>query len=426
MIKHGRINVMCSAVRIILPLVVLLLSFNFTAAEDFSWSWEDDELSEGTGTEASDIDEENILLNLDEPVLDDEENGEKESAGVEQSSGSERTGVDADAYNELLRSNLELRRQIAEVTQSEEKARQENEQLGNEIKDMEGRLSVLVNKIQEINNEKQSSGADLDKVMQLESELAQAEEEKARFNNELKQLRGQLSALEQKSKYQPTSLVQPGSDLFEQLQNENVSLKKELREALEAKNKADKEVTQAQELKQMLGHSKSVEKEQKKMIGELLKQIPAMEQELLSIKATATEKEMVLGATEKELEETRRELEKRDYRLVKAEKMADLLEKTRKEVMRVSDIEKRNMHYNMGVVYAKEGRSGDAEREYLNALRIDPSDADAHYNLAILYENEIKDIGKAIRHYKAYLKLRPHANDVDTVRLWLISLEARK
>ena len=419
-------TVLYSAVRIILPLVMLLLGVNLAVAEDFSWSWEDGESPESAETDAGDIDEENILLNLDEPALDDEESVNKESTGEEQSSDSEYTGVNIDAYNELLRSNLDLRRQIAEVTQSEEKARQENELRGNEIRDMEGRLSILVSKIQDINKEKELSGADLDKVMQLESELAQAEEEKARFNDELEQLRRQLSALEQQSKYQPTSSVRPGSDLFEQVQKENVNLKKELREALEAKTKAVKEVTQAQELKQMLDYSKSVEKEQKKMIGELLKQIPAMEQELLSIKATASEKEMVLGATEKDLEETKRELEKRDYRLVKAEKMADLLEKTRKEVMRVSDVEKRNMHYNMGVVYAKEGRSKDAEVEYLNALRIDPSDADAHYNLAILYENEIKDIGKAIRHYKAYLKLRPHANDVDTVRLWLISLEAKK
>ncbi len=426
MIKHGRIDVMCSAVRIILSLVVLLLGVNLAAAEDFSWSWEDGESPESAETDAGDIDEENILLNFDEPALDDEESVNKESAGEEQSSGSKYTGVDVDAYNELLKSNLDLRRQIAEVTQSEEKARQENELRGNEIRDMEGRLSILVSKIQDINKEKELSGADLDKVMQLESELAQAEEEKARFNDELEQLRRQLSALEQQSKYQPTSSVRPGSDLFEQVQKENVNLKKELREALEAKTKAVKEVTQAQELKQMLDYSKSVEKEQKKMIGELLKQIPAMEQELLSIKATASEKDMVLSATEQDLEETRRELEKRDYRLVKAEKMADLLEKTRKEVMRVSDVEKRNMHYNMGVVYAKEGRSKDAEVEYLNALRIDPSDAYAHYNLAILYENEIKDIGKAMRHYKAYLKLRPHANDVDIVKQWLISLEAKK
>ena len=74
----------------------------------------------------------------------------------------------------------------------------------------------------------------------------------------------------------------------------------------------------------------------------------------------------------------------------------------------------------MAVVYAKEGRAMDAEREYLRALKLDPTDPAVHYNLGILYEEQLNKIHKAVLHYKKYIQLAPFAKDVDTVRQWLI------
>jgi tetratricopeptide (TPR) repeat protein len=75
------------------------------------------------------------------------------------------------------------------------------------------------------------------------------------------------------------------------------------------------------------------------------------------------------------------------------------------------------------VIYAREGRADDAEREYLNALRIDPNDADVHFNLGILYEEEKRDRHRAIRHYTKYLKLNPYGPDAEKVGLWIKQLE---
>ena len=117
------------------------------------------------------------------------------------------------------------------------------------------------------------------------------------------------------------------------------------------------------------------------------------------------------------------ELDRREYRLAKAQKMADLLAKTRTEVLQSNNREKLDMHYNMAVIYSKEGRSRDAEAEYLKALRIDPSDADIHYNLGILYDQDLKNPKRAMMHYRRYLAIRPSAADVDQVKSWIVELD---
>ena len=117
------------------------------------------------------------------------------------------------------------------------------------------------------------------------------------------------------------------------------------------------------------------------------------------------------------------ELQKREQRLIKAERMTAVLEKARDDVAQVSERERRDMHYNMAVVYAKEGRLREAEGEYLRALQIDPNDPAVHYNLGILYDDELNDKGKAAMHYRKYLKLSPHGSDVDAVKSWLLKIE---
>ena len=93
--------------------------------------------------------------------------------------------------------------------------------------------------------------------------------------------------------------------------------------------------------------------------------------------------------------------------------------------MQVNNSEKRDMHYNMAVVYAKEHRFKDAEIEYLKALRLDPTDAAVHYNLGILYDDELDEKLKASVHYRKYLRLAPHAPDVNDVRGWLLAIDMK-
>ena len=67
--------------------------------------------------------------------------------------------------------------------------------------------------------------------------------------------------------------------------------------------------------------------------------------------------------------------------------------------------------------------SGEAEQEYLKALRIDPTDAFCHYNLGILYDDELGSKRRAAMHYRRYLLLAPYSPDVDHGQEWLNRLE---
>jgi tetratricopeptide (TPR) repeat protein len=75
-------------------------------------------------------------------------------------------------------------------------------------------------------------------------------------------------------------------------------------------------------------------------------------------------------------------------------------------------------------MYAKDGRPRDAESEYLRALEADSNDADVHYNLGILYDDELREEGKAAAHYSRFLKLNPHSGEAETVVLSFLAHRA--
>ena len=50
------------------------------------------------------------------------------------------------------------------------------------------------------------------------------------------------------------------------------------------------------------------------------------------------------------------------------------------------------------------------------SLEANPRSAAAHYQLAVLYENQVSDPAAAIYHYKRYLKLNPNAGNAEAIR----------
>jgi len=77
-------------------------------------------------------------------------------------------------------------------------------------------------------------------------------------------------------------------------------------------------------------------------------------------------------------------------------------------------------HYNFGVIKAREHEFEKAIAEFQKALEFIPEDADAHFNLAVLYDEEMNDSEKAVEHYRAYLKHTPQAEDRQKVEKWII------
>ncbi|PXF57249.1 MAG: hypothetical protein C4B58_10565 [Deltaproteobacteria bacterium] len=81
------------------------------------------------------------------------------------------------------------------------------------------------------------------------------------------------------------------------------------------------------------------------------------------------------------------------------------------------------VYNNLGEILRREKRFKSARKAFRQALAINPGYAPAHFNLAVLYDRDIKQPELAIYHYRQYLKLKPQATDVLQVRQWLQKLE---
>jgi|GEM_PF-2045601 len=357
------------------------------------------------------------------------------------------SSIDSRAYDELIRENLQLQRSIAEIKQDKDLARRENEKLGREVKDLERKIADSVSRISELSGQKKSSSDDPARLKELEARLKKAEQEKAQLNADLSALKkvasGTSGADSATGVSRPSSPIKQGSDLYRQIESENTILKQKLveleadrqktiksrtekeKEEMLAAEEARRAVEAQKEMKAKLESAKSSENKQKKLVADLAERIPGMQKEMTVLQRKVAEKDAVLRENERNLEILASEIEQRENRIRKAEKMVSLMEQAQKDVSQVSDTEKRDMHYNMASVYAQVGRFRDAEREYLHALRLDPLDADVHYNLGILYDENLNDKQRAAMHYRRYLKLRPNGSDVDSVKNWLMNIDMK-
>lgn len=80
-------------------------------------------------------------------------------------------------------------------------------------------------------------------------------------------------------------------------------------------------------------------------------------------------------------------------------------------------------HYNLGVFYTQNKNFDLAVTEFKTALTYNPRNAQAHYNLGIIFDDYFKDKENARYHYKSFLELEPSSDDADSVREWLAAIK---
>lgn len=85
--------------------------------------------------------------------------------------------------------------------------------------------------------------------------------------------------------------------------------------------------------------------------------------------------------------------------------------------------EKEAMHYNIGCVLRSVGQYRKAEQAFMEALALNPRDPAVHFNLGILYDEDLKRPDKAKKHYQVFLNLAPDDEDAGRVYQWLTALE---
>ena len=81
------------------------------------------------------------------------------------------------------------------------------------------------------------------------------------------------------------------------------------------------------------------------------------------------------------------------------------------------------MHLNLGIVLFNLGKIEDAIDEYSNALTLEPSYIDAHFNIAAAYLLIAAEKDKAIYHFNQVLSLNPDYKNKKFIEQALAKLE---
>lgn len=81
------------------------------------------------------------------------------------------------------------------------------------------------------------------------------------------------------------------------------------------------------------------------------------------------------------------------------------------------------LNYTLGVNYKKLGMNRSAIKAFQTALELDPDHADSHFELARVYD-ALGERELAMAQFRQYVQLRPHAEDVERVKGWLLRVES--
>jgi len=83
-----------------------------------------------------------------------------------------------------------------------------------------------------------------------------------------------------------------------------------------------------------------------------------------------------------------------------------------------------DMFYNLGVLLTRNGEYKHAVECFNRAIALRPEDADCHYNLAVVYDEQLHNDVMALKHYHEYLRLEPNTPELLKIRKWIIDKEA--
>jgi len=354
--------------------------------EDFSWSWEK---RRAANTETNKVP-------VPVPAV-------KKPPAV----ANGQSGITVGAYQELLQENVELRQKLAKQTRESEALKGEKSKLAGDLREMDQKLATFAETMKRLQDEKDEALAKAAGAEAAPAALDAADD----LMKEITALRTLVAEFkEQQAKPVSEDAIRADSMLYKELQRKAFLLEEKLVQVDEEREKAVRLSEHlALRCDRIRQQSEETERELRIEISEL--------------KTRLSEKEAAVRIRTKEVEALEKALSHEKQRVVQLLAANEQVTYAKESVEQVTDEEQRDMHYNMGVVYAKEGKFSEAEKEYLMALKYDPSDPDLHYNLGVLYDDDLKMPDKAAVHYRRYLRLAPKAADMDAVREWLMRIE---
>ena len=347
----------------------------------------------------------------------------------------------------------QMNEKLGFVTQERDDLRKELDGIGLEdeekIKALESQNAAFIQQVEEIDEKLKLV---LDEKHQLEKELAGLAQTPDRRQTAVKAresqnaaLNKQIEEIKERSRKSRSTQKNLAIDLafaraaeaesaarHQAVLAESDYLKANVRKLTEA-NEALKNTEQKwRQAEHDLGSARAASRKLEMKYRKIDKKLAKME--LLKDRSRRTQEEFkALQMLQKEHESLIKQLTSEnsvlEARLAKFEAPAGVLSAAyarRKGVLSPADKQRLDMHFNLAVAYDKTGMYKAEEREYKECLRIDPADANVHYNLGILYDDKLNDNQKAVRHYQKYLRFRPMGEDTEQVKWWIVHAQQQQ
>jgi tetratricopeptide (TPR) repeat protein len=124
----------------------------------------------------------------------------------------------------------------------------------------------------------------------------------------------------------------------------------------------------------------------------------------------------------KEIEDLKRKIKNTEAEKDKA--LSELSKAVKQKEILIRDASM--LHYNLGSIFFKNRDYKRATEEFKKSLELNPLLADAHYNLAVIFDDYLGDGVSAILHYKKYLELSPNSSDTDKVAERMLQAQLRE
>jgi LysM repeat protein len=88
-------------------------------------------------------------------------------------------------------------------------------------------------------------------------------------------------------------------------------------------------------------------------------------------------------------------------------------------------VDERNIYYIRGTKLREEKKQEEAVKAFETCLRLSPQSAQAHLQLALIYDENLDDPLTAVYHYRRFLEMRPDDANAQAVNGWLQKAEQK-
>lgn len=313
--------------------------------------------------------------------------------------------LDAATYQRLVDENLDLRREQTRLTREGNDLRRRNASLVLQVQELERKQATL-----------SSALAELKSPDELKAELARVRKERDTLSRDVERIRSEAPA-PPGGVFGPAAggLPGAGTDLYRKLERENADLRAQVAAALAASGNETRAHQAASRRETQL--AAQVEEATRQLAAQrgAVEEAAAREKLLRTALVKVARKVSAYETTLREMEASRLAREAATNVVIVGSRPSPSPSPRAWEPA-VLDIARQHV---------AAGRYREAEKLYLTGLQRDPTNAQLHYNLGVLYDDYLQKPREAARYYRKYLSLNPAAADAGLVRSWLPELDAQ-